>query len=53
MRNIVCPKCGRCTETIITYSAGQPYIYGKCNCGYDSSKNYTYTTTNTSGTNNK
>ena len=53
MRNTICPKCGCYMETIIAYSAGQPYIYSKCDCGYDSGKNQTYTTTNTSGTKEK
>ena len=39
--NTQCPECRGYLETVIDYSYGQPIVYAKCKCGYDSRSYYT------------
>ena len=39
-----CPKCNGYMKFHMQYVCGSPYIYYTCECGYDTSNEKTYTT---------
>lgn len=39
-----CPKCGNYMKFHMTYNCGVPFIYYACECGYDTTYEQTFAT---------
>lgn len=44
---MICPKCGRSMTFSMTYFVGNPVVIWRCICGYDSSQERVFATSQT------